>query len=92
MFGHKALIASYERRIVELKEAHERELSLLRQHLDDMQRLVFPPQNTSFVPPVQIEADAVLSVKETVVELTEEEMQRRENEMSERSRLLSGQY
>ena len=86
------LVSTHKAALDALKSAHAAELAAYRMHLEDLQRLVFPPQNTTSIPLVQLEADAVLSVRETTVDLTEEELKRREDEISERNRILSGQY
>jgi hypothetical protein len=92
VFGHKALVSSYEKRISSLTEAHYAHVASLEAHIEDLKRLVYPTQNYMHPTLDQMEADAILSVKETVIELTEEEQKRRSAEISERDRILSGTY
>ena len=92
MFGKAALITSYEARIKDLRDSHASEIQALLAHIESLKRLVFPPQNTASIPLHQLEADAILSVRETTIELTDDELKQREEEISERDRVLSGMY
>lgn len=89
---NKKLIDSYEKAISELKAAHEKHVAALSAHIGALQKLVFVPTTYSNIPFHQMEADAVLSVRETNIQLTDEEKKRREDEISERDRVLSGTY
>lgn len=76
MFGYKKLIEQYEARIADLKS-----------QIEDLKRLAYTPTVTPMAEAILREQDAVLSGSE-IRELTEEEM----NILSERDRLLSGNY
>ena len=88
----RTLQASYEARLRDMERSHAAQIEALLAHIESLKRLVFSPAAPGYVPSQALEADAILSVRETTIELTEEEMKRREEEISERSRILSGQY
>jgi hypothetical protein len=92
MFGTKRITEAYEARIADIQRSHAAEVRALLSHIESLKALVFVPHNTSNIPEAQLEADAILSVRENVIELTEEELKRRAEEESERSRILGGNY
>ncbi len=81
MFGTKALIAQYEARIADLKA----EIGALR-------TLVLPSSRPYHIPVGQLEADAVLSGTQDILQLTPEQSQEQDEILAERDRILSGQY
>lgn len=81
IFGTKKLIEQYEARIADLKK-----------QIEDLRSLNLPKVNSYLIPANDLEADAVMSGKEEVIHLSEQELKELEEAVSERDRLLSGTY
>lgn len=81
IFGTKRLIKQYEARLVDKDK-----------QIADLRLLVFAPPTANQIPLVALEADAVMSGKDNVIELSREETEKILEEQSEASRILSGTY
>lgn len=82
MFGaQKRLILQYEARIADLKS-----------EIENLRKLVLPANRSGDIPDVHMEADAVVSGREEVLNLQSHEESEQDAITSEASRLLSGTY
>lgn len=73
-----------------MKEMYESRLTEMRARIEDLRSLVFSSSSASNIPLHSMEADAVLSGRDEVLLLHANEQA--EEVISERDRLLSGQY
>lgn len=79
MFGNKALIEQYERRISDLQA----QIAMLH-------KLVLPQNSQGLIPLIQLEQDAIMSGQDELILVKDADSAEEIN--SEASRLLSGQY
>lgn len=75
-----------------LTEQYEARISQLQDTVQDLRRLVFSPTSASSVPLVHLEADAVMSQKEEVMEVDPEEAEKMSFLLREQDRIFSGAY
>ncbi len=88
MFISKRLHAE----IVELlTSSHEMRVAALQDQIQDLKKLVFSPTKAHDIPAHQVELDQVLTQNEPKLP-TDEEVNTIENELRERSLILSGEY
>lgn len=92
LFVGKKLIEQYEQRIADLKKQHEQHVEVLTKQLTDFRSLVLPQVKAYTIPASDLEADAVMSGRDEIIQLSKEELKELEESMSERDRILSGTY
>lgn len=81
MFFYKRLISQYEARIKDLQ-----------QQIQDLRTLALPTTVSRSVPLISLEADAIISGKDEIYDLSDAERAEKDDEISERDRVLSGNY
>lgn len=93
---HKSLVKELELRHLaekeELRQLYHSHLQTLEARVEDLKALVFSQTSASNIPLVHLEADAVLSQKDEVTEIDEEEVQKQDFILRERDRIFSGSY
>lgn len=93
---HTALVKVLESRHAiekeELRQLYHAHLQTLEARVDDLKALVFSSTSASNIPLVHLEADAVMSQKDEVTEIDEEEVQKQDFILRERDRIFSGSY
>lgn len=76
----------------ELKKAYYEHIKSLEQHIEDLKALVFSPTSAKDIPLVHLEADAVISQRDEVMEVSQEEAAKQDFILRERDRIFSGSY
>jgi hypothetical protein len=94
IFGAKRLLAEKDARIAEIQRDRDERVNELRAQISRLERLVFSPDTSRYVPLIAREADAILSGEpsQEAREPSSEELEKLLEEHNEASRILSGQY
>ena len=92
MFGTNKVIKQLEERLKMQSQLYEARISDLMARISDLREVAIPKNTAYSIPLVQQEADAIMSGKDEVIELTESQLAEQDAEISERDRLLSGTY
>lgn len=91
MFGKRRQL-EHEARINDLKQGYEAHIADLKAQMSDLRKLAFNATSATRIPLVALEADAVLSSQDQVMEVDPDELARLEEEMHEADRVLAGTY
>lgn len=93
---HLTQINALEQRFKEqldfLKETHREHISSLESHISDLEKLVFPTNNSKNISKDAAEFDSVISVSEKPSDMSEEERTRLLEGSREFDMILSGNY
>lgn len=73
-----------------LQKEHKKQVDLLLEQVADLRSLVFSPTRANDIPPVQAEADSIITQNEPFV--SEEETKEIDDALRERDRLFAGSY
>lgn len=81
-----------DRQVQNLVGVYEAHIKTLEHQIADLRKLVFSSTSSTIIPAVQLEQDAILSQKDEVIELSQEEIAELQEVESEANRILSGTY
>lgn len=83
---------AHEELIRTLHDQYGARIAQLQDTVSDLRRMVFSPTSATVVPLVHLEADAVMSQREEVMEVDPSEMAQLDSDAREADRLFSGNY
>lgn len=91
MFSGK-VVEQLELRISDMQKLYEARIVELNLQISDLKKLIYSPTSATDIPLVTLEADAIISQKDEVIEFNSEDISETDKMIREADRIFAGSY